>query len=104
MNSCVYRGTLRHRRFVPVSHEFRYGLFLLYLDLDELPRIFDGRWLWSARRPAPAWFRRADHLGDPAGFLERAIGAAQLVYAMPGARLPAPLPVPAVPRAPAEAA
>jgi cyclopropane-fatty-acyl-phospholipid synthase len=38
------------------------------------------------------------------GFLERAIGAAQLVYAMPGARLPAPLPVPAVPRAPAEAA
>lgn len=38
---------------------------MLYLDLDELPRVFDGRWLWSSRRPALAWFRRADYLGDP---------------------------------------
>jgi DUF1365 family protein len=40
-------------------------MFMLYLDLDELPNVFDGRWLWSARRFAPAWFRRADYLGDP---------------------------------------
>ena len=65
MNSCLYRGTIRHRRMAPTPHEFRYGLFMLYLDLDELPAVFDGRWLWSARRPAPAWFRRADFLGDP---------------------------------------
>jgi DUF1365 family protein len=38
---------------------------MLYLDLDELDEVFRGRWLWSARRPALAWFRRADHLGDP---------------------------------------
>jgi DUF1365 family protein len=38
---------------------------MAYLDLDELPELFDGRLLWSARRPALAWFRRADHLGDP---------------------------------------
>ena len=38
---------------------------MMYLDLDELPEIFDGRWMWSARRLAPAWFRRADYLGDP---------------------------------------
>jgi DUF1365 family protein len=38
---------------------------MMYLDLDELYKVFDGRWLWSARRPAPAWFRRADYLGDP---------------------------------------
>jgi DUF1365 family protein len=37
----------------------------MYLDLEELPTLFEGRWLWSARRPAPAWFRRADYLGDP---------------------------------------
>lgn len=39
---------------------------MAYLDLDELPGLFDGRWLWSARRPAVAWFRRKDYLGDPA--------------------------------------
>jgi DUF1365 family protein len=38
---------------------------MMYLDLDELPEIFDGRWLWSARRVAPAWLRRKDYLGDP---------------------------------------
>jgi len=41
-------------------------MFMLYLDLDELPRLFEGRWLWSARRPALARFRREDHFGDPA--------------------------------------
>jgi len=38
---------------------------MAYLDLEELPKLFDGRWLWSARGPALAWFRRADYLGDP---------------------------------------
>lgn len=73
MNSCLYAGTLRHRRLSPTSHEFEYGLFMLYLDLDELPDVFDGRLLWSARRPAPAWFRRADYLGDAAVPLDEAV-------------------------------
>lgn len=73
MNSCLYRGTVRHRRFVPVAHEFRYTVFQLYLDLAELPAVFDGRWLWSAHRPAVAWFRRADYLGDPAVPLDCAV-------------------------------
>lgn len=64
MNSCVYRGTVRHRRFAPIARTFEYRLFMMYLDLDELPEVFDGRWLWSARRLAPAWFRRSDYLGD----------------------------------------
>ncbi len=66
MKSCLYEGWVRHRRWAPLAHEFRYPLFMLYLDLDELDQVFRGRWLWSARRPAPAWFRRADYLGDPA--------------------------------------
>jgi DUF1365 family protein len=63
--SCVYEGWVRHRRHGEVEHELRFPLFMAYLDLDELPEVLDGRPLWSARRPAPAWFRRADHLGDP---------------------------------------
>jgi uncharacterized protein len=37
---------------------------MLYLDLDELPGLLDPFWFWSARGPAPGWFRRADFLGD----------------------------------------
>ena len=65
-NSCLYVGRVRHRRFAPARHEFEYRLFMLYLDLDELPSLFERFWLWSSQRPNLAWFRRADHLGDPA--------------------------------------
>lgn len=63
MHSCLYEGTVRHRRFAPREHSFSYPLFLVYLDLDELDAVFQGRWFWSTRRPALAWFRREDHLG-----------------------------------------
>lgn len=63
--SAVYEGWIRHRRFEPIEHDFRYRLFLLYLDLDELPEALDPFPLWSARRRAPARFRRADFMGDP---------------------------------------
>ena len=43
---------------------------MLYLDLEEVPRLFDRSWLWSDRRPAFARFRRSDHLGDPSLPLE----------------------------------
>jgi DUF1365 family protein len=63
--SAVYEGWVRHRRFAPVEHSFRYRLFLMYLDLDELPGVLDPFPLFSARRAAPAHFRRADYMGDP---------------------------------------
>jgi DUF1365 family protein len=63
--SAVYEGWVRHRRFEPVEHSFRYRLFLMYLDLDELPGLLDPFPLFSARRPAPAHFRRSDYMGDP---------------------------------------
>ncbi|MBA2341899.1 MAG: DUF1365 domain-containing protein [Thermoleophilaceae bacterium] len=65
--SCVYEGWVRHRRFAPVEHDFRYPLFLVYLDLDELPEVFDGALAWSARRPALARFRRSDFMGGGEG-------------------------------------
>ena len=66
MNSAIYAGAVRHRRLRPVPHSFRFRLFMMYLDLEEMPAVLDGRWLWSARRAAPAWFRRADYHGDAA--------------------------------------
>ncbi|UCH53246.1 MAG: DUF1365 domain-containing protein [Pseudomonadota bacterium] len=66
MHSALYLGQVRHRRFKPRTHAFAYRLFMVYLDLAELESVFRGRWLWSVCRPAPAWFRRSDYLGDPA--------------------------------------
>lgn len=65
MVSCIYEGTIRHRRFRPVENVFRYRLFMMFLDLGELPTLFDGRTCWSSREPNLAYFRRKDHLGDP---------------------------------------
>jgi len=63
MQSCLYEGRVHHLRRSPVHHAFELPLFMLYVDLDELPTLFRGRWLWSVERPAPARFRREDYLG-----------------------------------------
>jgi len=89
VNSCLYEGSVRHRRHGNPDAEFHHRLFMAYLDLDELPQLFDGRWLWSARRPALAWFRRADHLGDPAMPLSEAVHA--LVLERTGVHVQGPI-------------
>ena len=71
--SCLYHGHIRHRRFGPRRNEFRYRIFLTYLDLVELPALFRNRWFWSASKPALAWFRRTDFLGDPRTSLDTAV-------------------------------
>ena len=65
MESCLYEGWVRHRRHGRKAHAFRYRLYMLCLDLDELDDVFAGRWLWSVNRPNLAAFYRRDHLGDP---------------------------------------
>lgn len=73
LQSCLYEGTVAHRRRAPAGHAFRHRVFYTYLDLGELDRVFAGRWLWSARRPAVAWLDRRLHLGDPAVPLDEAV-------------------------------
>jgi uncharacterized protein len=73
MESAIYEGWVRHRRYEPVDHSFRYRFFLAYLDLAELPEVLDPFPLYSARRRAPARFRRADYLGDPARPLDECV-------------------------------
>lgn len=73
MHSALYTGRLSHRRRRPVPHQFDYGVCYAWLDLAELDEVFRGRWFWSTRRPALAWLRRADYLGDPAVPLAAAV-------------------------------
>ncbi len=50
VTSAIWQGSVRHRRFAPRPHAFSYSLFMLGLDLDELPQLDQGRWFgWSAR-------------------------------------------------------
>ena len=89
MNSCIYKGWVRHRRVAPTHNSFRYRMFMLYLDLAELPQLFDGKPLWSARRPALAWFRRRDYLGPAHVPLDTAVR--DLVEARSGVRPAGPI-------------
>ena len=49
LNSKVYVGRVCHTRLRPQRHQFCYRLFMLYLDLDEIPEVFDAYWLWQTR-------------------------------------------------------
>ncbi len=87
--SAVYEGWVRHRRFEPVEHSFRYRLFLMYLDLGELPEVLDPYPFFSARHPTLARFRREDFMGDPKGPLDEC--ARDAVQAATGARPAGPV-------------
>jgi DUF1365 family protein len=64
MNSCLYHGVLRHRRLQPKTHEFRYSVFMAWLDLDELPLLASVG--VRRNRFAAAAFHDADYpLGTP---------------------------------------
>ena len=73
MRSCLYDGHVLHRRKVPVEHEFRFPLFMVYLDLEEIDVVFERRWMWSTRRPSFARFDRRDHIGDPDVSLDESV-------------------------------
>lgn len=64
-HSAIFEGTIRHRRFAPTQNDFTYRIFMMLLDLDELPQLFDRSWLWSSRGWALARYSPEDHHGAP---------------------------------------
>ncbi|MGH2916579.1 MAG: DUF1365 domain-containing protein [Solirubrobacteraceae bacterium] len=91
--SCIYEGTVRHRRTRP-RRELSDRLALLYLDLDELPRLLGGRLV--SRRPGLVRFRRSDYLGDRRIPLRDAV--LDVVHAHTGTRPEGPIRVLTHPR------
>ncbi len=73
MHSSIYEGTIRHRRFKPRENMFQYRIFFMFLDLAELPSLFDVHPLWSYEKFNLASFRRRDHFGDPSVSLDRSV-------------------------------
>ena len=85
--SCIYLGTLRHRRYAEHEREFTYPIGLTYLDLDELPALLGG--LLVAERPGAIRIRRRDYLGPPE--VELADAVRDLVQSESGKRPDGPI-------------
>jgi DUF1365 family protein len=73
IKSALYEGSVRHRRFRPRPNMFQYRLFFMFLDLEELPTLFDIHPLWSYQRWNVAYFRRKDHFGDSSVTMDTAV-------------------------------
>lgn len=70
MHSCAYEGTVTHCRREPVAHRFQYRLFMVWLDLDELPALVERGGLLAPGRWGATSFLRSDHLFGAAESLD----------------------------------
>lgn len=75
MESCIYQGQVSHRRETPIEHRFSFPLFMMYLDLEELPTLFREYAMWGVDCFRPASFHRRDHLGEPNEPLDQSVRA-----------------------------
>jgi DUF1365 family protein len=71
--SAIYTGWIGHRRFVPVKNNFRYPIFMMYLDLDELPNLFSKKWYCGLERFNLVSFKRKDYFKPDKLDLKQAI-------------------------------
>jgi DUF1365 family protein len=72
-HSCLYSGSIRHRRFTPVSNNFRYGMFMWYIDLDEVAALARQSSFFSLKRFSPFRFVREDYFGTKDQDVKRAV-------------------------------
>ena len=89
MRSGILEGRVSHIRHLPRRHAFDYRLFMMSLDLDELPHLFDRVPFWQCEGFGLAVFRRRDHLGDAKIPLKTAVQ--DLVEAETGVRPAGPV-------------
>jgi uncharacterized protein len=62
MHSCIFEGSVSHCRFEPIEHRFQYRLYMLFLDLAEIPSLVGSRRLISDRPRHLFSFLARDHL------------------------------------------
>ncbi len=64
LNSRLFQGWIRHRRYLPKKHSFQYPLFMSWIDLAELAEVMAISRFWSLERFNLVSFYRSDYLGD----------------------------------------
>lgn len=61
--SAIYSGWVRHRRFLPAKHEFTYKIYLTWVNLNEVDKLFNkGPLLSPSKWPSMVAFRRKNYL------------------------------------------
>lgn len=73
MTSCVYVGTVRHRRRRPTVHDFRYRAYMFYLNLDELDEITRRVRAFSLNRFNLVSFHETDYMDRTPGSLKQKV-------------------------------
>ena len=71
-HSAFCRGSVRHRRHMPKSHEFEYKTGMAWIDLDELHQL-ESLPFWSVERFNLVQYKRKDYLSPQAGDLKQAV-------------------------------
>lgn len=49
LDSALYVGWVRHRRFSPVENSLKYDAFMVWLNLDEVDQVMSRHWAWSSK-------------------------------------------------------
>ena len=72
LDSAIYQGSVMHKRFTPVVHEFVYDIYLFWIKLKELDTLnqIDG---FNVNRKGMLEFRRTDYIDDQDTPLEQAV-------------------------------
>ncbi|MEZ8823969.1 DUF1365 domain-containing protein [Vibrio amylolyticus] len=72
-NSGIYWGNVRHRRFGKVEHTFTYQLYMMGIDLDELPALCARSVVFGEHWYNPIRFNEKDYLKSEPGTLKQRI-------------------------------
>jgi DUF1365 family protein len=95
--SCLYAGTVRHRRTTAVAHDFDYRVSFAFVDLARLGTFDALAPLAGVERRRPIGLRRRDYFGEPTVPLDRAVR--DLVETRTGMRPSGPIRLLTMPRA-----
>ena len=69
MESALYVGKLRHRRFTPRTHAFSYPVYMAFLDVDRLPELMRISAFSSYNKWNVTAYCERDHFGNSAASL-----------------------------------
>lgn len=72
-NSGIYWGNVRHRRFGKVAHAFNYSLYMLGIDIDELPELAQRSRIFGEHWFNPIRFNEKDYIKSEPGHLKQRI-------------------------------
>ncbi len=71
--SAIYKGIVRHRRFMPSAHEFEYPIFMMLLKVDEISGVMQKFWQLGTNTLCWARYRRGDYIGGKSIDLSEAV-------------------------------